>query len=441
MLTDFTNVPIDADTFLDKLSCGFGRVVLFLRENDATAFREAILDSCLHHHAFDRQAEDYRTEYLFDIMQATNEPEFYAAHIRQALGTDSEDYSYGQLYELAAQLARNGDDEARRVMYDRFRHHAAHHDTTGADDLVTLDGLDGYLFVAEQWQRHPLPEEDHWEEAWLLERLKEQIGQEEARQALKRAAQERPELAAYLTEVEQKRTRRHEWRDSRKPLPVPTYDDVQGLIGDPKQTTRWPKWRSWARRLDDDTLARLAQDLLAETDRVPLLKRLHPFRERIFPLPIDRLLDLARGRDEDVSEAAQRALGNLTDPRVRVLALELWEAETPPLGVLDLLRNNFAPGDYARVERMVSGDMPAEEYHSLGIMTRKLIEANPAPEAIPTLLALYERGRCTLCRCSSVELLLSLGPLPPWVRAEGRYDADSETRSLVTTAVTADAAG
>lgn len=430
MPTDFTHIPIDAETFLDKLACGFGRVVLFLRENDAVPFREAILDSCLHHRAFDRQAESYRTEFLFDIVQATGEPEFYAARLRQALDTDNEEYSYGQIYEMAARLARNGDGEARRMMYDRFRNHAPRQDTTGAEDLVALDGVGGYLFVAEQWRQHPLPEEDYWEETWLLERLEEQIGQEQAQSALIRAAQDRPGLASYLTEVEQKQARWHEQRDSHNPNPIPTYDEMAARIADPMQTTRWPKWRSWARRLDEDTLARLAQDLLAETDRVPRLKRLHLFRERAFPLPIDPLLGLAWGRDEDIAEAARWALGNLTDPRIRALALELWEAETPILDVLHLLRNNFAPGDYARVETLASRDMPADEYHSLGILTRKLIKINPTPDATPTLLALYEHGRCTVCRCSAVEMMLSLGPLPTWIQAEGRLDADSETRSL-----------
>ena len=201
-MTDFTHIPIDADTFQGKLSCGFGRVILFLRENDAAPFREAILDSCLHHRAFDQQTESYRTEYLCDIMQATGEPEFYAARIRQALGTDNGDYSYGQLYEMAARLARSGDVGARRVMYDRFARNAARHETTGADDIVALDGLDGYLFVTKQWQRHPLPEEDHWEEAALLETLEGQTGPQEAREALKRVAQSRPEMTASLAEVE-----------------------------------------------------------------------------------------------------------------------------------------------------------------------------------------------------------------------------------------------
>ena len=431
MPSDFTHIPISAETFLNRLACGFGRVVLFLRENDAGPLRGAILDSCLYHRAFDGQAEGYRTEYLFDIIQATDEPEFYAAHIREALGTDGKDYEYGQLYELAARLAGNGDEEARRAMYDRFARSAVHQDTTGADDLVTLDGLAGYLFVAEQWQRHPLPEEDHWEEARRLEQLEEQIGLEEAQQKLRRTAEERPELAAYLADVEQKRTQWREQRGSRRPPPAPTYDELAERIADPMQTTRGPKWRSWARRLDDDTLTRLAEDLLAETDRVPLLKRLHLFRERAFPLPMDRLLDLARGRDEEVAEAARWALGNLTGPHIRALALELCVADAPPLEVPHLLRNNFAPGDYARVERMVNRDMPADEYHSLGFLARDLIKANPSPDALPMLLTLYERGRCALCRCSVIELLLSLSPLPPWIAAEGRYDADRETRSLV----------
>ena len=120
MPTDFTHTPINAETFLDRLAGGFGRVVLFLRENNPAPFREAILDSCRHHRAFDGQSEGYRTDYLLDITEATGEPEFYAAHIRRALGADDEDFEYGQLYALAARLAQSGDAEARRVIYHRF---------------------------------------------------------------------------------------------------------------------------------------------------------------------------------------------------------------------------------------------------------------------------------------------------------------------------------
>ena len=106
---DFSHAPIDADTFLDKLAGGFGRVVLFLQENDAQPFREAILDSCLHHRAFDRQTESYRIDYLFDIMKATGEPEFYAVHIRRALAAEDEEYSY----EPALRIGRAAGDERR----------------------------------------------------------------------------------------------------------------------------------------------------------------------------------------------------------------------------------------------------------------------------------------------------------------------------------------
>lgn len=431
MTRESTHIPIDAETFLDKLACGFGRVVMFLRENDAAPYREAILDSCLHHRAFDTQTESYRTDYLCDIIQTTGESEFYAEQIRQALGTDNDDYWYDQLYELAGRLAQNGDDEARRVMYDRFARQAAQQDTTGAESFILLDGLDGYLFLAKQFQRHPLTEEDHWEEVWLLDQAETQAGKAETQQTLERAAQQRPEMAEYFVELEKKRTRWQAWREERKPRESPTYDDLKNWIADPTQTAHWQTWRSWSRRLDEETLRRLAQDLLAETDRVPLLKLLHVFRDKPFPLSIDRLLDLAKRLDEDLAEAARWALGNLTDPRIHALALELCEEGEALREAVHLLRNNFAPGDYARVERLVKLDMSSGDYHDLGIGVRQLIEANPLPEAIPALLTLYKRGRCTLCRSSVVDLLASLGPLPPWIMDEGRYDAEPLTRSAI----------
>ena len=48
-----------------------------------------------------------------------------------------------------------------------------------------------------------------------------------------------------------------------------------------------------------------------------------------------------------------------------------------------------------------------------------------------TGLGVQLSGRCILCRSHIVELLASLGPLPPWILAEGRFDTDGETRILV----------
>ena len=286
---------IDAKTFQNRLWGGFGRVILFLRKTDAAPFREAILDSCLHHRAFDRQAEEYRTDYLLDVMQATGEPEFYAAYVRRALDAGSGEDDGGQLYALARRLAERGDAEARRAMYRRFARQAAFQNTGGAEEIVALDGLDGYLFVAAQWQRHPLPEEDHWQEAWLREQLDMQIGPDDTRRALADAAHAQPELAVYFASVEQKQAQRKAQQSKPRP-PAPTYEEITARIADPTQTTRWPAWRSWSRRLDDDTLARLALDLLTETDRGPLLKRLHVFRQRLSRLRLILCFNLRGAR-------------------------------------------------------------------------------------------------------------------------------------------------
>lgn len=164
----------------------------------------------------------------------------------------------------------------------------------------------------------------------------------------------------------------------------------------------------------------------------PLLKLLHLFWEQPFPLAIDRLLDLAQVRDEEISEAALWALGNLTDPRIRAVALQMRADGEAAIGAVNLLRNNFRDGDYGRITRMLSETGDADDFHRLGMTVRDIIQAHPIPEAKSTLNILYRQGRCVLCRQRATALLTSLGPLPPWILAEGRYDADSETRAVVT---------
>ena len=190
-----------------------------------------------------------------------------------------------------------------------------------------LDGLAGYLVVAAQWQRWPLTEDDHWEEARLLGNAGRAVGdgtgpagvgagsaspasswESTSRKCVRNGSngiqvwrkERKPARSAHLQRVED---------TDRRPDPYRALADLAAIC---------------ARRLEEETLVRLAQDLLTETDRVPLLKLLHLFRERPFPLPIDRLLELAQGRDEDLAEAARWALGNLTDGRIRALAEQLW---------------------------------------------------------------------------------------------------------------------
>ncbi|MCC7372998.1 MAG: hypothetical protein IT306_31585 [Chloroflexi bacterium] len=61
--------------------------------------------------------------------------------------------------------------------------------------------------------------------------------------------------------------------------------------------------------------------------------------------------------------------------------------------------------------------------HWLGMSVRDVFGANRTPAAAPLLLAIYERGPCSMCRHGVVEILHTLGGAPAWLLQECLLDA------------------
>jgi hypothetical protein len=75
--------------------------------------------------------------------------------------------------------------------------------------------------------------------------------------------------------------------------------------------------------------------------------------------------------------------------------------------------------------------MDIDDFHHFGFGVRDLLEAHCPVEAEGSLLLLYEKGPCSLCRYEFVKNLISIQRLPDWMRAECRYDASDQIRKLV----------
>jgi len=61
-----------------------------------------------------------------------------------------------------------------------------------------------------------------------------------------------------------------------------------------------------------------------------------------------------------------------------------------------------------------------------------LLEAHPTTEGVPALLALYESGPCSNCRCRALELLHTLDTMPAWILREAPFDASADIRQKLT---------
>ncbi len=434
----------DADEFARIIEASLGRAVRMARHHRSAVYREAILNACLHNTVFDPQVEDSKAVYLLDLIRSFGDEDWYRDRILTALAESSDDRDAEQLFDLAELFAKSGDSRAREVMYERFAANTLEDSDTGATQIVRLDGLDGFLFVTDILVCAAKEESeagDFWFGDYLLSMVEERLGEEETARALQQAEIANANVAEYLAGVRAYRDEQAA-RQSERERDEISYSQIKRLIREPStkagrfsRTIEDPSGRKhriflpgWGRRAREGDLISAAADLLQEEDRERLEAYLRIFRNRQFPLPHDRIISLVTDDDEELASAALNVLSNITDRSVRDLALKLVEAERFPAGrwdlVVALLARNYQPGDYSIIERLLRTEQDQDKFHWLGMDVMDVFEANPLAEGEESLLMLYERGRCTLSRERSVELLHGLGLLPEWMLEECHYDAN-----------------
>ncbi len=428
---------------------GLGRAVLWLRRGEVIASRDFLLYACTHNLAYYLQSAEDRARYMFDVTQATGEPEFYSQFVRQSLDeiSDNEDdwweedeRSIGQMFGLLGLLAKNGDHSVRKSLYLFFGKHSAGSDYSRAEVVVDIDGLNGYLAVVHQWILHPREQDDHWTEAWLLEQVEERFGLETVQSFLEQAAEAEPAVGVYLAEVREKQTAWHKRQGSKSRRDRPDYAKLRRLISSPEKRENHMVWGRWGAALAEDDAERLASELLLETDTQRLERYLLLFWVRPFPLDHTPLLVLAQNENQKIATAARAALARIEDVSIHDLALELMETDERPWELIELLARNFREGDEKAIERILEEPWGAKKTERIGLELRKVVEENMTPAAASALLLFYERGYCGMCRHGTIELLDELGQLPPYIVEEGQYDADDSIREYVEQAISSNGA-
>jgi hypothetical protein len=137
------------------------------------------------------------------------------------------------------------------------------------------------------------------------------------------------------------------------------------------------------------------------------------------------------GDDDKLAWFAARALAKVNHPSVRGVALRLLELPDRQREGMHLLSGCFQDDDRVVLVAILRQDLSDECIHSIGFAIRDLFKRYPSADNIPILLLLYEKGPCSVCRKTYVEMLLELDALPAWIRAECCYDANMDLRKLV----------
>lgn len=177
---------IDKDNFEKAFRLGLGQTILSARLHDLTAFRDIVLDTCLHCYSYDVQIEGTRAIYVHDLISALPDKEFYFREIARSMKGCGDDASAALRFELSGFLASDGNDEVRRAMFEAYNPGPNFGDHIGIV-FVQMDGIQGLVFVAGRIGEALLGKTTSIDVGWLLSRTLELCGEQAPWDALKDA--------------------------------------------------------------------------------------------------------------------------------------------------------------------------------------------------------------------------------------------------------------
>ena len=399
-----------------------------LQSANAPLYRDAILHFCLYQPLYDPQCEPEREQYAHDLIMASGELAWYRERIWAALRELDDELEIDRVLGIAVLFARDGDAEARQVVYVAAAELCADGSNLGAYALIELDGWDGFVWAAERLGESPaLLDDDTHFGAWNS--INHELGEAEVAQRLAQLRQTSPAINAYVCALEADEQRQHERKAERVTIEQFSYEQLKAFLIQGSGSVFVA--RRWARHQADAPWQAIADDILTLTNPDLQAACLRVFIERPFPLGFAPLLPLLAQPHERLAQVTVDALASFQHPAIRQQALALIAANHHVSAMMELLGNDYQLGDHVLIEQLLIRAGDDEALHNLGLSLLQVADQAMMLDLVDAMLYVYEHGPCSICRSSVVDWLLEMDALPKWARIECAHDAHLATRAAV----------
>jgi len=419
--------PLSREQFHDALCKGFGRAMLHVRRFGAKGLEDEILHACLHCLVHDPQLEGTRGTWLFKLLKRAAQLDVFCdpilAKLKNATFETVPSWDACQLMALACGYARQGSKLAYQIIYEKFGEQL-YEPAFGGQQIVTLDGLSGFLHVAEVVGARLKREVDFRDDGYLLWLADDEFGEERVTEALRERSQTSSNVAAFEYLVNQQRATNKRRGDSGN---APTLSDFLAAVehdGD----VPWLTCSKFARHATAGELDEVFARLLRETETNRILSYLWVFSSAKLPRLDDRVFELAWSEVDTIRNNAITALAQVKAPAIRELGLRLLEEQDVARRKdgIALLSKNHKSKDIPRIAAALPTEGPPEVLH--GMATKLLCSAYHRPRNIEMFNWVYEYNPCSYCRYGAFRRLAEWGALTKFQLVECAWDGYDETR-------------
>ena len=408
----------------DALKKGLGRV--FPWAISGRLDDDLLLAACLNDYRHDRQAEFVVSpaRWVWEILEKAAATQRFRDPILRALLDLPDDQNAYHICTLAYHYAREGD----QPFHDQLRRLVDHPDDPSSDlaheEILTLDGVDGFLRVARVRGTRLASQAWDWDDDWFLSQSADRLGEERVQELLEQSTDGAIKRmykmwreAIHAKESAPKEPSLHEKYDS-----IPASRLIAEAGADIPDDSRVFSGM-WGRHANEQQLESVFEHLLTP-DLAPrvVADLLSVFVRREYPRLDDRLFAFCRHEDHSVRHRAFHALGMVSHRVVRDFAIDELENYRNPKAVT-LLIKNFEPGDEERILRSIEPPDDVDHLHWLLMDVIELLERNAAADAARLAVAAYARTPCTSCRHHAYEQLEARAAVPDWMLDEFQLDS------------------
>ncbi|MHB0999895.1 MAG: hypothetical protein ACYC27_11680 [Armatimonadota bacterium] len=426
------------DSLEYMLYAGRGKAILDLLGKDLSGYRNMILDYCTHRRAYDRQLEGSRADYLYPLIQKSGDSDFYCAEILKALNDADEMFDAEQLFDFSVLFFRDGYAKAGDAVIDKFNRQDTIKDfnsLVGAEHVVDIKGINGLIHVLDYVGSKPDLLDFH-ANTYLIHYAEDIFGEELICQSLGAARKENCNVNRFLDCISDSYTTSLVLDDiirvnEGKSQISDRFGYIEGMTWEQiKQSDGHFPIRSWVESATDCEIEFAARDILLEQDPEKLAWYLQIFWKRAYPFHPAPLIQMLDSSNSKLSISAFNVLSQINHPDIRALFDRLIQNREWAASAIRLLVNNYQDGDHIIIEKLLEHETDVHKLDKMVFWVCNVFKCINVPESLRSLMLVYEKSPCSLCRYKSVKLMDALGQLPAWIIDECVYDADEDLRAL-----------
>jgi hypothetical protein len=309
------------DTALHK---GLGRAFLHVQKYGDDELEAIIKNALLHNLVYDVQCEGGRADWLFSILKNTNRLASYEEFIIGNLFAIVEEWDVYQALDLLLQFAKNGSQKARKALYAEFDKQSFNESWIGGEQIVELDGIEGFIHVAERIGKRLREDGQFREDDSQFNNVKERFGEDKVKEAINERLKTSKDLNVYLKNLTKWEMPKAENKEQlhvriRNMFPLQQIQqDIENVQGD------FPgRYMQFGKHALDKDIGEIFRQLKTENRPPQIMRLLWIFRRRTLPEINPQIISYALADDNELASAAISALSNSKDPKLHALALDL----------------------------------------------------------------------------------------------------------------------